>query len=133
MITFTDVKRTGKTNTFFMPEPIKQRILRYLRKANIPYKSLNWRKIPESMKPEQEKARKQYESVGYRNLMCIGAITSDIDPNDMFNKTLLFFGNTIDPDFKKQEKENAREAHEMYVYYEKIYEEEKRKGLKNET
>lgn len=129
MITFTDVKRTGKTNTFFMPEPIKQRILHHLRNANIPYQSLNWRKIPESMKPEQDKARKQYAAVGYRNLMCIGEIVSDIDPNDMFNKTLLFFGDTMDPDFKEEE-ENARDAHEMYLYYEKVYQEEKRKDYR---
>lgn len=127
MITFTDIKRTGKTNTFFIPEPIKQRVLRHLRNANIPYKSLNWRNIPKSMKPEQEKARKQYATVGYNNLMCIGAIISDIDPTDMFNKTLLFFGDTIDPDFKKQEEENKKEAHEMYEDYKRLMEKQKRK------
>ena len=31
--------------------------------------------------------------------------------------------------YKKQEKENARDAHEMYLYYEKIYEEEKTKSV----
>jgi len=104
MITFSDVKRTGKRNTFFLPEPIKQEILPYLREAGIPYRTLNWNKIPDDMIPKKEKAREWYESVGYDYRIHIGAIISDIDPSDMFHKSLLFFGDTIDPDYQKQKK-----------------------------
>lgn len=114
MITFSDVKRTGKRNTFFLPEPIKQEILPYLQEAGIPHWYLKWNETPYDMIPKKEKAREWYESVGYDYGTYMGAIISDIDPSDMFHKSLLFFGDTIDPDYKKQKEENKKEAQEIY-------------------
>lgn len=121
MITFSDVKRTGEKTIFFVPEPLKALILHRLKKANIPYESINWRKIPENMKTKQDETRQLYESKGYVSTTCIGAIISDVDPTDMFNKSLLFFGDTIDPDYKKQKEECDKRSWQNYLnYYSKL-------------
>ena len=73
------------------------------------------------MKTKQDETRRLYESKGYASTTCIGAIISDVDPTDMFNKSLLFFGDTIDPDYKQEKEEcDKRSWQDFLTYYSKL-------------
>lgn len=117
MIDMSDVRRTGKENTFFVPEDIRREMTRYMKKAGIPFKHIHFRKIREEMPEIKKETDEKYEKLGCVNHSCIGGIISDVDPEDMFQKSLLFFGDTIDPDYKKSMDEFQKESHETYERY----------------
>lgn len=124
MIHSNMLKRTNDTHLFFLPEPLIAELCYRLRDANIPYKAMSWEDLvtepynPKSVLPQYkqsvEHACQKYKTAGYKDINCIGAIESKISNDSLYAMTLLFFGETIDPDYKKQQDELAAIAKRHY-------------------
>lgn len=114
MITFNDLRLTDKEHTIFVPMVLLPEIADYLEKENIKYKSINWRNIPKEMESKKLAAAKRFKNAGHTSTTCMGAIVSNVDPEHLFQKCLLFFGDTIDPDYKSEMDFYEEKAHETY-------------------
>lgn len=126
MITCDTMTRTKTKNLIFMPVGIMAYLGDSLQTANIPFKVYNWHtfvqtKNPYDIKPEYqmavEAARAKYEQAGYPCTTCIMAIEAYLDHKEVFEKTLLTFGEHIDPDVKHSIDEYSRQADENEKYY----------------
>lgn len=115
MISFNDVKLTEQKNMFFIPEPLKGEVILAMKAANIELESINWRRLDqEKYKSDIQDARQRFNQVGYTSTTCIGVLISKVDNNQLFEKCRLFFGNTMDPDYKAKIEEQQRIAHQVY-------------------
>lgn len=103
MISFDDVRINETSTWFFIPGALHGLVANELKKSNIPYKSHNWRNIPKELEPQKQYYIKKFEEAGCIDTLCMNAIETPAAPDDLFQKTLLFFGDTIDPDYKAKE------------------------------
>lgn len=126
MITCNDMTRTPKTNLIFMPVGIMSHLQDALTDANIPYTVHNWREFlvtrnPYQVKPEYNKrineTRLSYQNAGYDNTTCIMAIETNLDPEEFFQKSLLTFGEHMDPDLKRITERYAQQSDANQKYY----------------
>lgn len=126
MILCHTMTRTKTTNLIFMPVGIMPYLGNALTEANIPFKTHNWRTFlqtrdPYDIKPEYkaaiEKARVSYQKAGYPSTTCIMAIEANLDPEEVFEKTLLTFGEHMDPDLKRQIDEYTARSNANETYY----------------
>lgn len=109
-----------------MPVGIMPYLGGFLEEAGIPFKSYNWRtfiqaKDPYEVKPEYktaiETARAAYKNAGYPSTAHIMAIEANLDPKEVFEKTLLTFGGHIDPDLKRSIDEYSARSDASEKYY----------------
>lgn len=126
MISFDDVRITNTSTWFFVPGLLCGLITKEMKKSNIPYVYHNWRQIPEEQKDNQQYYRKKFEDNGYTDTFCMNAIETTANPDDLFQKALLFFGDTIDPDYKKQEQQFAKLRHQDMLQEAAIIEQNKK-------
>lgn len=115
MINFNDIKITDKEQRFFLPAPLAAEVSDYMKKANIKETSnMNWRDVHKQFPKEVEKTKAKYENAGYTATTCITVIISKANPEELFRKTLLFFGDTIDPDYQKEQKYWKQRSEKTY-------------------
>lgn len=112
MISFDDVRIRDISTWFFIPGLLCGLMTREMKKSNIPYVYHNWKQIPEEQKTNQQYYRKKFEDNGYTDTFCMNAIETTANTDDLFQKSLLFFGDTIDPDYKEQEEYCAKLRHQ---------------------
>lgn len=126
MINCDNMIKTETTNLIFMPVGIMSYLGDFFKKANISFKIYNWRTFlqtsdPYDIKPEYkdiiEKTRKKYEEAGYTCTTCIMAIEANLEPEEVFEKSLLTFGKYMDPDLKDSIDEYAKQSDENEKYY----------------
>lgn len=126
MITCDTMTKTDTKNLIFMPVGIMPYLGDCLQAANIPFKVYNWRtfilnKNPYEIRPEHKAAieatREKYQHAGYPSTTCIMAIEANLDPQEVFEKSLLTFGKHMDPDLKRKLEESARQADANEEYY----------------
>ena len=111
MITFDDIVLDKKEHTFFIPRPLRGRIERHLKKSGIPYQSIN-SDIRKIQTPVQKAMAEKFQKAGYIDTIIMDTIVSHV-PNDvMFGKCCLFFGDTIDPDYRKKRTELDQKRNE---------------------
>lgn len=114
MISFNDLRLQKQQSLFLVPEPLKPYIIDAMKQSNIPCSSVSWRKLNQTYDKKVNDARIRFESAGYENTTCIGGIISCADTEHLFRKCCLFFGDTIDTDFKQMMDEWDKKAHETY-------------------
>lgn len=114
MIRFDDLQINPDGNTaFFLPMRLRMMLMNELEKADIDihHKLISHRQIQKSAEmlttyaPYQKAAYKAFTDCGYDPAMtpdCYDALVSDVEPNYLFEKLKLFYGDTIDPDFAAQ-------------------------------
>lgn len=112
MISFDDVRITNTSTWFFVPGLLCGLMTKEMKKSNIPYVYHNWKQIPEEQKTNQQYYRKKFEGNGYKDTFCMNAIETTANPDDLFQKALLFFGDTIDSDYKAKKDYFAKLRHQ---------------------
>ena len=116
MISFDDLKLTDTETLFFIPEVIKSAVLHEFKKSGIPYQNISAFDLDyQKYKTILENTAARFTQAGCQTSShTVGAILSKASPEDLFQKCLLFFGETIDPDYKKMLDEWQRKSDESY-------------------
>lgn len=124
MITFENITQTKSVYTQFLPILLIPLITPYLKKADIPFKTLGLEdltvdhqltgEIQPVYKKNVEDAREKYRNAGYQNVRCIGAIITHISPDDFNTMTLQFFGDTMDLDFASEQRLAKEKSDALY-------------------
>lgn len=111
MITFDDLKRNPNGQTaFFLPMRLRIMLTNEMNRQGVKLnrKLVSYREIMNSpeltqkYRPYQEAAHKAFVECGCEDAMvpeCYDMLLTDIDPDGLFEKLKLFYGDTIDPDY----------------------------------
>lgn len=112
MITFNDLPIETTNYSFFVPFGLKVLIGLYLKDANIPFTTTSWRDVDKETYAADIKDAAEF----YRKHQCpwnpdmLEIIHCPVKPEHLREKSLLFFGPTIDPDYENEVKEDVKNA-----------------------
>lgn len=120
MINFKNMTLQSFPSTIFLPGLIRNEMLKYLKQAGIEYQLLNYNDPEiENYRNERIWAARNYKEAGYpyENPDSIEGLTTNIKPEELIQKSKLFFGPTIDPDYKKQREQQEEQTKEDQKNY----------------
>ena len=116
MITFKDLQIETKEYDFFVPFGLKAIIGLQLKENNIPFTTTSWREVDRTKHAAEIKDAETF----FEKHQCpwdpkmMEIIHCPIKPESLREKSLLFFGPTMDPDYKKEVEESRIEAEEYF-------------------
>lgn len=103
MITFKDICLENQNYMFFVPGSLSGAMIHIMRQEKIPYTHTKWRQVDRekyAQKIADAKAFFETHNCPW-NCTAMEIISCPIKPDIMMGKSLSFFGDTIDPDYKK--------------------------------
>lgn len=109
MITFDDVRKEKQLTYCLIPATMLAPLGNRMEKAGLLVKGYSQLKVKKKQAPEMKYLNKKdvqnaidfFRNAGYANPLNFGLIVSYCNVDDLRAKSLLFFGETKDPDYKK--------------------------------
>ena len=123
MITFDDVRKENELTYCLIPAIMLAPLAYRMKDAGLLVKVYSQSKVRGKQVPEMkflsekdiQGATDFFRNAGYSNLMYFGLIISYCNIEDIRNKSLLFFGETKDPDYKALMEEREKRAREYFI------------------
>lgn len=115
-----NLQLTRKLNTpqmFFLPMELKARVIQELKRKNITYQSFTWRDYDKTKyQKEITLSQNNFKHAQWQgDLNRMGALLTNVAPEDMFDLCLQLFGFTMDKEERQLQAMYEAKAKETYL------------------